>query len=179
QEAVDALPTTHAGEILVKGGEYVLSKAVTVKDREDLVIRGVGEATRLKVANKVQELIANDAASGQKNVTVAAGSSFQAGQHLCVRDDTHWEVNVVASIAGDVLAMENNLANTYEVADNGRVYTCHSAIYVTGTSKKVKITNLTIDGNRTNQEFGRTGYYPNEHQGDGIRLSATTEDCAV
>ena len=91
QEAVDALPTTNAGEILVKGGEHVLSKAVTVKDREDLVIRGVGEATRLKVANKVQELIANDAASGQKNVTVANGSSFQIGQHLCVRDDTHWD----------------------------------------------------------------------------------------
>ena len=179
QEAVDALPTTHAGEILVKGGEYLLSKAVWVKDREDLVIRGVGEATRLKVANKVQELIASDAASGQKNVTVAAGSSFQAGQHLCVRDDTHWEVNVIASIYGDVLTMENSLANTYEVSDNGRVYTCHSAIYVTGTSKKVKILNLAIDGNRTNQEFGRTGYYPDEHQGDGIRLSASTEDCAV
>ena len=105
QEAIDALPTTHAGEILVKGGEHLLSKAVTVKDREDLVIRGVGEATRLKVANKIQELIASDAASGQKNVTVADGSSFQAGQHLCVRDDTHWEVNVIASIAGDVLTM--------------------------------------------------------------------------
>jgi hypothetical protein len=75
--------------------------------------------------------------------------------------------------------MEENLANTYEVADNGRVYTCHSAVYVTGSSKRVKITNLTIDGNRVNQEFGREGYYPKEHQGDGIRLSATTEDCVV
>jgi len=131
------------------------------------------------VANKVQELIASDAASGQKNVTVADGSSFQSGQHLCVRDDTHWEVNVIASINGDVLTMENNLANAYEVSDNGRVYTCHSAVYVTGTSKKVKILNLAIDGNRSNQEFGREGYYPDEHQGDGIRLSATTEDCAV
>ena len=179
QEAVDALPPTHAGEILVKGGEYVLSKAALVKDREDLVIRGVGEATRLKVANKVQELIDSDAGSGQKNVTVADGSSFQVGQHLCVRDDTHWEVNIIASIAGNVLTMENNLANTYEGTDNGRVYTCHSAIYVTGSSKKIKILNLTVDGNRANQEFGREGYYPNEHQGDGIRLSATTEDCAV
>ena len=31
QEAVDALPNTNAGEILVKGGAYVLSKAVKVK----------------------------------------------------------------------------------------------------------------------------------------------------
>ena len=82
QEAIDALPTTHAGEILVKGGEYVLSKAVLVKDRDDFVIRGVGEATRLKVANKVQELIAQDAASGQKNVTVASGFSFQDGHYI-------------------------------------------------------------------------------------------------
>ena len=39
QEAVEAIPTTHAGEIQVKGWEYVLSKAVLVKDREDLIIR--------------------------------------------------------------------------------------------------------------------------------------------
>ena len=37
-QTIKALPTTHAGEILVKGGEYVLSKATLVKDREDLVI---------------------------------------------------------------------------------------------------------------------------------------------
>ena len=179
QEALDALPPTCAGEILIKGGEYLLTKAILIKDREDLIIRGVGKATRLRVANKVQELLTSDAASGQKNVAVVDGGSFQPGQHLCVRDDSASEVNVVASIDGDTLTMESNLQNAYEVSDNARIYTCHSAIYVTGASKRIRIQSLHIDGNRLNQEFDREGYYPQEHQGDGIRLSSTTEHCAI
>jgi len=54
QEAIDALPSTNAGEILVREGEYALSRALVIEDREDLIIRGVGKATQLKVANKVQ-----------------------------------------------------------------------------------------------------------------------------
>ena len=88
QEAIDSLPSTSAGEILVKGGTYNLAQAVIIEDREDLVIKGLGKATELKVANKVQELIASNAASGQKNVIVADGSSFAVGQHVCVRDDS-------------------------------------------------------------------------------------------
>ena len=171
QEAVDALPATNAGELLVKGGEYLLTKAVRIDGREDLVIRGLGKATRLKVANKVQELLTSDAAAGQKNVAVANGGSFQVGQHVCIRDTAAYEVNVIASISDNTLTMETTLANTYTVAMSGRVYTCHSAVYVTGGSKRVRITNLLVDGNRINQEFGRTGYYPKEHQGDGIRVS--------
>jgi len=173
QEAIDALPTTNAGEILVKKGLETVTKAIKIKDIEDLVIRGVGKATRFKTANKVQELITSDAAASQKEVEVAVGGSFEVGQHLCVRDDSAWEVNEVASISGDVLTMVNDLANQYDVADNGRVYTCHSTFYITGTSKNIRITNLLVDGNRLNQEFDREGYWPKEHQGDCIRISST------
>ena len=179
QEAIDALPTSNAGEILVKGGEYLLGKAVVIEDGEDLILRGVGKATRLKVTNRVQEDISSDAASGQKEVQVAGLSGFQAGQHVCVRDDTHFEVNVIASVGGGTLTMEEDLTNTYEVADNGRVYTCHSAIWVTGASKRVKIRNLFIDGNRLNQTFDRYAYYPEEHHGDGVRISAGVEEVTV
>ncbi|MBL7080643.1 right-handed parallel beta-helix repeat-containing protein [Candidatus Bathyarchaeota archaeon] len=179
QEAVDALPSTSAGEVLVKGGTYTLTRAVLIENREDLVIRGVGKATELKVANKVQELIATDAASGQKNVIVADGSSLAVGQHVCVRDDSAFEVNRITSINGNTLTMEDNLASQYDVSDNGRVYTCHSAIYITGSSKRIRIHNLLVEGNRANQEFSREGYFPDEHQGDGIRLSAATESCVV
>ncbi len=173
QEAVDALPT--GGEIVVAEGEYLLTRAVTLDSLEDIVIRGMGKATRLKVADKVQKSITVDASAGQRNVAVTDGSAFQAGQHVCVRDATHWEVNRIESVAGDTLTVENPLANTYEVSDAGRVYTCHSTVYITGSSKRIRVTNLLIEGNRANQEFGRTGYYPLEHQGDGIRVSATCE----
>lgn len=179
QEAVDAMPASNAGEVLVRAGEYLLAKAVSIEDREDLVIRGVGKATRLRVAGKVQELVTADAEEGQRSVEVEDGSSFQPGQHVCVRDDSASEVNLVEAVDGDTLTMAEPLSHTYEVGDDARVYTCHSAVHVTGESRRVKILNLSIDGNRLSQEFGRTGYYPAEHHGDGIRLSASTEDCVV
>ena len=179
QEAIDALPKTNAGEILVRAGEELLNKAAVVKDKEDLVIRGCGKASRLKVAAKKEESITSDAASGQKEVQVFNGGSFLVGQHVCVRDDTQFEVNDIAQINGDILTMVSNLENTYEVADNGRVYTCFNGIYITGTSKNVRVTNLLVDGNRLNQEFGRTGMYPKEHHGDCIRMSATTSHITI
>lgn len=179
QAAVDALPTTNAGEILVKGGEYLLTKVLKIDGREDLVIRGVGKATRLKVANKVGCIITQDAAAGQKNVVVSNGGSFQVGQHVCIRDSANYMVNVIASINGNTLTMEDVLEETYYAANGGWIYTCHSAVYVTGGSKRVRITNLLVDGNRLNQEFGRTGYYPKEHQGDGVRVSDGCEAVLV
>jgi len=179
QEAVDALPSSNAGEILVKGGEYMLTQAVYVKDRTDLVIRGVGKATRLKVADKVQSNLVSDAASGQKDVVVTNGSLFQVGQHVSIKDSSNEEIGRIASISGNTLTMEENLTNSYTVAAGGKVFTCHDAIYITGTSKRIKVLNLAIDGSRANQEFDRYGWYPKEHHGDGVRLSATTEECVV
>ena len=177
--AIDALPSNNAGEILIRAGEYLLTKALSIENRSDLVIRGVGKATRLKVADKVESNLTGNAASGQKNVVVVSASGFEVDQHVCIRDSEAFEVNKIASISGTTLTMENNLANTYTTADGARAFTCHSAIYITGTSKRVKVLNLAIDGNRANQEFGREGYYPDEHQGDGVRLSSTTKYCVV
>jgi len=62
-----------------------------------------------------------DAAAGQKNVTVADGSKFQAGYPVEIKDDAHSEWNEVDSVAGNVVTMKNNLAYTYYVAKNGKV----------------------------------------------------------
>jgi hypothetical protein len=65
--------------------------------------------------------LSQDASSGQKNVTVADGSKFQVNYPVEIKDDAHSEWNTVASIAGNVLTMQNNLAYTYYVAKNGSV----------------------------------------------------------
>jgi len=62
-----------------------------------------------------------DPPSGQKNVTVADGSKFQTGYSVEIKDDVHSEWNTVASVAGNVVTMQNNLAYTYYVAKNGKV----------------------------------------------------------
>ena len=65
--------------------------------------------------------IALDAPAGQKNVTVADGSKFQATFPVEIKDDAHAEWNEVDSVVGNVVTMKNNLANTYYVSKNGKV----------------------------------------------------------
>jgi len=62
-----------------------------------------------------------DAPSGQKNVTVADGTKFLSGYPVQIFDDAHSEWNTVASVAGNVVTMQNNLAYTYYVDKNGKV----------------------------------------------------------
>ena len=65
--------------------------------------------------------MAADASAGQKNVTVADGSNFQAGFPVEIKDDAHSEWNEVDSVAGNVVTMKNNLQYTYYVNKNGKV----------------------------------------------------------
>jgi hypothetical protein len=69
----------------------------------------------------VPTLLTVDASSGQKNVTVADGSKFQADFPVEIKDDAHSEWNEVDSVLGNVVAMKNNLANTYYVSKSGKV----------------------------------------------------------
>ncbi len=170
QEAVDALGAG-GGEILVAEGVYTLTRAVTLGGVDGVTLRGVGAKTVLRVADKVEKPLAEDASAGLRTIVVTDGSAFQPGQHLCVRDAAHSEVKLVESIDDDTLTMEEALENDYAVSSGARAYTCHSAVWVTDASTRIRITNLLIDGNRLNQEFGRTGYYPAEHHGDGVRVS--------
>jgi hypothetical protein len=62
-----------------------------------------------------------DAAEGQKNVTVADGTKFQAGFPVEIKDDAHAEWNEVDSVAGNVVTMKTNLVNTYYVSKSGKV----------------------------------------------------------
>lgn len=69
----------------------------------------------------IPTLMTADPPGGQKNVTVADGSNFQANYPVEIKDDAHSEWNEVDSVAGNVVTMKNNLAYTYYVAKNGKV----------------------------------------------------------
>jgi hypothetical protein len=62
-----------------------------------------------------------DPPAGQKNVTVADGSKFNAGMQVEIKDYAHSEWNEVDSVADNVVTMKNNLAYTYYVAKGGTV----------------------------------------------------------
>jgi hypothetical protein len=61
------------------------------------------------------------AATGQKNVTVADGSNFEASYPVQISDSGGNEWNTVASVLGNVITMENNLQRTYYAANAGKV----------------------------------------------------------
>lgn len=69
----------------------------------------------------VPTVLAADPPAGQKNVTVADGSKFQAGFPVEIKDEAHAEWNEVDSVLGNVVTMKNNLANTYYVSKSGKV----------------------------------------------------------
>jgi hypothetical protein len=66
-------------------------------------------------------LMTQDPPAGQKNVTVADGTKFQAGFPVQIYDNSNSEWNTVASINGNVLTMQNNLSYTYHMANGGAV----------------------------------------------------------
>lgn len=69
----------------------------------------------------VPTVLAADASAGQKDVTVADGSKFQADFPVQLKDSAHSEWNEVQSVLGNVVTMKNNLANTYYVSKGGLV----------------------------------------------------------
>jgi hypothetical protein len=69
----------------------------------------------------IPTLMTADSLAGQKNVTVADGTKFQAGFPVQIYDNSNSEWNVVASVNGNVVTMQNNLVNTYRVANGGTV----------------------------------------------------------
>jgi len=70
-----------------------------------------------------ESLLTSDANSGQKTVTVANGSVFYEGQYVLLYESGYSEYNFIESIAGNTLTMENNLVNSYQVADGAKVTT--------------------------------------------------------
>jgi hypothetical protein len=63
--------------------------------------------------------LAADAAVGQRNVTVADGSKFQADFPVEIKDSAHSECGEVESVLGNVVTLKNNLANTYSISKAG------------------------------------------------------------
>jgi len=68
-----------------------------------------------------EEVITEDANTGQKTVVVDNGLTFVIGQTVWIQDDEAEEINRIADIEGNILTMITNLANGYTVEMNGKV----------------------------------------------------------
>ncbi len=113
-----------------------LGVAIAYDGLNDYMTSAQRDAIRLKIRKEVSHDLINDYAdpvtsnlaananSGQKSVTVANGALFKVGQYVYVWASwSKYEQNFIAGINGNVLTMENNLANSYATAEGARVRT--------------------------------------------------------
>ncbi len=149
QAAIGDLPVG-GGRVSLSEGQFNLSLAVEVT-KDNVTLYGQGNATILKVNDVVQTTVSAQALVGQPDVTVTSAVGFTVGQQVFtgVGDGVSnvWEINRIASITGNVLTMETNLANTYNVGD--MVYTAFHAIEAY-ENDYLTFSDFKIDGNKAN-----------------------------
>jgi len=167
-----------SGVVFMKNGLYLLNKAIEIKNDGTMLV-GEGENTILKRADVVESALSSDALSGQKDVVVNDASSFMVGQQVFIgkksSTDNTWEINRIASISGNTLTMEFNLANSYTVADGDVVYTAYHVIEAFSKSN-IAIRNLYIDGNKANNYYYSqydTSVTADYYEDDGTLRGAT------
>ena len=66
-------------------------------------------------------VLASNAAADQKDVVVASGATFRAGDKVLIKDGAASEINVIASIASNTLTMYTDLAHAYTTAASAHV----------------------------------------------------------
>lgn len=138
-----AYQTSNEGKVELQDARYWVQEPINTKDKSLVVTGGqlslinriysdadmrkrvqgsLGKAAR-NIINEAlpSSAITADATSGQKNVTVASGTTFWEGKIVVVSDDLSSEDATVASIAGNTLTMEDNLTNSYTTVNNGEV----------------------------------------------------------
>ncbi len=129
-EEVEPESTPVENYIRVRGrcwGEKIFRRVVTKtyenKKGEEIVRDLIDYYVGLSHTRTESDLT-SDAASGQKDVVVADASIFSVGDLVKIEDDNAWEYNEVSAVdtVTDTLTMVNNLADTYTVTANGKVW---------------------------------------------------------
>jgi len=76
-----------------------------------------------------------DAASGTSSVYVTDSSGYYSGLAVLIKDDLHQETNIVTSVQGSKVNLQNPLANTYTVAAHAGAYPDPVTAYYTSIDK--------------------------------------------
>lgn len=135
-------------------GTILLDQAIANNTINNLVIRGQGDATIFKIADVIETTLADQAVSGQKNITVVDATGFTVGQQVFIGigdgESTQWEINRIVNINDNLITVESNLKNTYE--QGSLFYSCFHAFEAKELTGLV-FDNFYIDGNKENQLY--------------------------
>lgn len=149
QAAVSALTAT-GGTVKLTPGVFKIIAPVKLTSHVNLV--GSGSKTVLKISDGVSAHYIDDADYGEYFVKVDNPKGFKIGMAVQIRDNISsscWDVSTacITAIEGDTIYFDQNLIRDYKADAKGTITNSTSGVEVVG-AEDVKISNLTIDGNR-------------------------------
>ncbi len=150
QFAIDAV-AKNGGTVKLNPGNFEIVAPVRMKSNVNLV--GSGTETILKRAKGVQTKFIVDADYGELKLTVENPKGFEIGMKVEVTDNPQnscWDVSTayITDIQENVIYIDDYLIRDYSATDGGTVSNASSIIEVI-KAENVSISNLTADGNRT------------------------------
>lgn len=178
QAAVDYVGQLGGGIVEVGPGEYLMHDSLHMRSR--VTLRGAGEKTVLKKAPSVRSLLLQDGDFGEESVTLVNADEFKIGHGVYIATN---KVNGFHTICATILNKKDNYLTLSRplnadcmVADEAYIATIFPVISAYHV-EKFRIENITINGNRDNNEYinGCRGAGIFFYQGDG----AVMDNCIV
>jgi len=153
QAAVDYIAMLGGGTVRILQGTYLMKDSLHL--RSNITVIGE-ENTVLRKCDSHKSSLVTDGDYGEEQITVADASGFEVGTGITVRDDNaggfHTTVaTIIASEEENVFIINKPLLADCMVRRNAIAKTTFPVIsgyYV----ENIKLENLTIDGNRENNE---------------------------
>ncbi|NQU85386.1 MAG: right-handed parallel beta-helix repeat-containing protein [Mariniphaga sp.] len=154
QYAIDAVAKT-GGTVILNPGNFDIIAPVRMKSNVKLI--GSGKESILKRGVGVQTKYIVDADYGELKLTVENSDGFEIGMKAQVTDDVNsgcWNVSTayITDIVDNIIYIDEGLIRDYRSDKNGLISNASSVIEVIG-AENVSISNLTTDGNRSENYF--------------------------
>jgi hypothetical protein len=174
QIALDAIKTRGGGTVSLGPGLYDITGPVRIPDNTTLT--GAGKTTILRKCDGFRTSFTIDADYGMLKAYVKDVSGLKKGMGIQLFDDDHnqgWDVTtaVITDIDGNVIYFDNRTVYDYIAEFGGTISNACSIIEAVGV-KNVKITNLSIEGNK------KTNDYINGCRGGAVYIHKSS-DCLV
>lgn len=154
QFAINAVAKT-GGTVKLNPGHFEIIAPVQMKSNVKLI--GSGKETILKRGVGVQTKYIVDADFGELKLTVENSDGFDIGMKVQITDEVNsscWNVSTayISDIVENIIYIDKGLIRDYRSDKNGLVSNASSVIEVI-EAENVTISNLTADGNRSDNFF--------------------------
>jgi hypothetical protein len=149
QAAVDFVATLGGGVVELGAGVFLMGDSLHLRD--EVVVRGQGEATVLRKCDGSESPLVLDGDYGEEQITVADPGGFSVGGGVTVTDDRaggfHTTVRTIIGADGNTFQLNGPLVADYMVSRNARAQTTFPVIsgYHIGAGR---IEDLAIEGNK-------------------------------